>query len=199
MGNVTLYILDTSLFDIDEMNNCLSLSFDEQQFINKTTSEEKKKERLASLYLKHKYIGPYFCDINNKPLSDNIWFNISHSHNLVILATSSLPVGVDIEHIKPVSDHMKKYISSLEEYQYITDDQSFYELWTNKESLVKCIGTGIKGKVDEIIGLPINGIRIVNNILYSSKTIKYKNSIISITLENIKDIDIKMIEITNIN
>ena len=49
-----------------------------------------------------------------------------------------------------LKEDLKRYISTDEEYEYIKDDKSFFEIWTNKEALSKCIGIGLTKKVKEI-------------------------------------------------
>ena len=77
-------------------------------------------------------------------------FNISHSNNLIVLATDDTPVGVDVEYIRPFSDiedlitqftqeEQRTYYSKLEEQRV----DFFYELWTLKESYMKATGKGL--------------------------------------------------------
>lgn len=102
------------------------------------------------------------------------------------------PIGVDIELIRPVEESLKQYISSENELKYMENEESFFEIWTNKESLVKCIGQGIKGQPKNINALPLNGIRIVDNKTYNSKILKWNNCVISLTLETENDYQIKV-------
>ena len=165
--------------------------------LEKYASDITKKEIVASFYLKNKYIKHYSFNEFNKPISNNIYFNISHSHGLVGLFICDLyEVGLDIEYIKERNEKMIKHISNDEEISYINSNKSFYEIWTNKESLLKCVGTGFRNlSIKDIPTLPINGLKQYLNKNYYSKNFKYKNYIISITL-NI-DIDYEF-EIINI-
>lgn len=156
--------------------------------------EETKKEKAVSLILKNKYIGEYSLNENGKPISKDCFFNISHSKGYVVFIKDDVPIGVDIEKIRPVEDDLKEYISSKEEKEYIKDEKSFYEVWTNKESLTKCIGTGIKEKIKDIPSIPINNVKSYKNKKYRSKTIKYLDLVISITRENESPFEINIKE-----
>ena len=47
-------------------------------------------------------IGTVFIGKNGKPMTNGCYFNISHSHGLVACAVSDVPVGIDVEKIRPV-------------------------------------------------------------------------------------------------
>ncbi|HEY4874669.1 MAG TPA: 4'-phosphopantetheinyl transferase superfamily protein [Puia sp.] len=85
----------------------------------------------------------------NKNSGDNLHFNISHSGDFVLIAISNSEIGVDIEKINP--DFFYKEILnsnfSKEEIDFIQNSiqpiESFYLLWTRKESLVKATSKGL--------------------------------------------------------
>jgi 4'-phosphopantetheinyl transferase len=88
----------------------------------------------------------------DKPFLENnkdFHFNISHSGAWVVCATSRLPVGIDIEKIRPVNFGIAKRFFSKEEYNNLigkAEDEKlsfFYELWTIKESYLKVNGKGL--------------------------------------------------------
>lgn len=94
------------------------------------------------------------------PSDHAIDFNISHSGDLVIclLATNSNRVGVDVEKINPIELNDYSSIWLPEEYAYIESGSTgnrlsrFYQLWTQKEAVMKADGRGM--------GLSFQGIRI---------------------------------------
>lgn len=109
-------------------------------------------------YCIQKVTGYKLCDIkiekgeNGKPYASNfskLYFNLSHSQNLVICVISKKQVGVDVEFIKEytVSEKLKSFFSNLE-WKYIQSFENkahpFYELWTLKESYLKYLGVGLK-------------------------------------------------------
>ena len=127
-------------------------------------------------------------------LFKSCFFNISHSKGYVVFIKDDVPIGVDIEKIRQVEDDLINYISSSEEKKYITSDLKFYEIWTNKESLTKCLGTGIKEKIKDIPSLPLNDTKIYKEKTYRSITIKYLDSVITVTRESIEPFEIKIQE-----
>ena len=141
--------------------------------------EKTKKEKIASAILKNKYVGEYHLNEFGKPISDNFYFNVSHSDYLVALIVDSSPIGIDVERIRAIDSKLKKYISNDKEKEYIHDDESFFEIWTNKEALVKCVGTGIKTKPNNIPGLPLNDKRDYKGNIYLNKTIRYLDYVIT--------------------
>lgn len=88
---------------------------------------------------------------SQKPFLANypgIHFNISHCEGAVVCAVSSQPVGIDIEKVGEYDDRMARYICNEREYSWVTgvpgmEALRFTEMWTRKESNVKCMGTGI--------------------------------------------------------
>ena len=194
MLNIKVKFYDTA---VTTLENILSSSFlfdKDLSYLSRFKIEETKKEKSCSLIFKNKYVGEYHLNEFGKPLSEDVNFNISHSKGAVVFVKDKIPIGIDIEKIRPVEDSLIDYISSKEEREYIKGDINFYEIWTNKESLTKAIGTGIKTKIKDIPGLPINGKKTYQEKEYYSKTIKYKDYIISVTRENNEPFEIEIEE-----
>ncbi len=98
-----------------------------------------------------RYKRPYF--------DNNIDFNISHSGEYIICGISfNHKIGIDIEEVRkiPIGDFENEF--SLKEMEAILNSKkslrSFYTLWTQKESFLKAIGTGLH--------IPLNKIGINN-------------------------------------
>ena len=155
-----------------------------------------KKEKAISRHFKNKYIGEYSINEFGKPIAKNKHFNISHSKGIVCLATSNKDVGVDLEVIRPVDIDFKEFISSKDEKNLIHDDETFFMIWTNKESLLKCIGLGMKSSMDKVPSLPFNNIKFFDKQYFYSKSIKYKNSIITVTRTSSEPFEIEILEET---
>lgn len=70
-------------------------------------------------------------------------FNISHSHNLVMAAVSkTLTVGVDAEIIRELKNLNFKMVMSPDELKKIQQSPGlFFELWSKKEAVVKAANT----------------------------------------------------------
>ena len=186
MHKIDLYLLDTRNRSLDE--------FHLERFQCDYKEETTRTEKQVSSYLKEKHIGEYYLNEFGKPLSKDKYFNISHSKGVVVLAISKdSPVGVDVEVIRDYTDEIVRYISSDDEYKFIKDNESFFTIWTNKEALVKCIGTGIKEEVKKIPALPIDGVKQYKNHEFISKTIKIKDLIVTIVLESTELFEINLI------
>lgn len=75
-------------------------------------------------------------------------FSISHSGNMALCALSDYDVGADIELIRPRREGLPGYVLRGEDYQrYLRMGggwPAFYFLWTEKESIVKYTGEGLK-------------------------------------------------------
>lgn len=77
-------------------------------------------------------------------------FSLSHSGNLAICAVSDLPIGADLQEVKPALPKYLHRILSEEEQAYLTrlpkqeQTELFYRLWAKKESLAKWDGRGIR-------------------------------------------------------
>lgn len=193
-NKVILHILDTRKYTYNDLLSLTMLNEEELSLFDKYHVLSVKKEKLVSYYFKKKYVGDYFLNEFGKPLSNNIYFNISDSKGIVVIALSKEnDVGVDIEILKPKDEDLVKYVCNDEEYKYVKNEVDFLSIWTNKESLVKCVGTGIKNNIKSIPSLPINGKKEYNENIYYSKSVKYNDSIISITLKGENEFDYELI------
>ena len=91
------------------------------------------------------YGKPYFPD------APQAQFSLSHSGGYAALAMSSLPVGVDIQEIRPervpvamrfLTDYEQAQLAALPPAEQV---QVFFRLWTVKESYGKMTGRGLLG------------------------------------------------------
>ncbi len=79
-------------------------------------------------------------------------FNISHSGEYVMAAISIYPIGIDIEMIGRDIWRVMQRVCRGADFSYIMDGDEaakmmrMTEIWTRKEALIKCIGTGIIDK-----------------------------------------------------
>ena len=194
MNNLNIIFIDIINTSLNYLLESPFLSDSDISFLNKFKVEGVKKEKACSLILKNKYVGEYRIDENGKPVSDHFYFNISHSDGAVVFIKDDYPIGIDIEKIRPVEDGLIDFISFREERDYIKTPSNFFEIWTNKESLSKAIGTGIKEVIKEIPGLPINGKKEYKGKTFQSKTIKYKEFIVSVNREKDEQFEINIKE-----
>ena len=190
---VPIYVIDVNEIDTELIINSNFFSNEEKTSLDKFKDEETRKEKIVSLYLKKKYVGDFSIDEHGKPLSENTFFNVSHSHGLVMLALSKeCPIGIDLELVRPVEQKLINYVTSEEERKEIKEVKDFFKIWTSKESLLKAIGTGIDKKLDQVPSLPINGEKRYLNKTCVSKTVEYNKFIVSVTIEADEKIDFEL-------
>lgn len=91
------------------------------------------------------------------PAEKSLFFNISHSHEMVVLAFAKFPqIGVDVEFIRPMPDFQE-----LADVYFHTEEKrglhgttagerhkAFFECWTRKEAFVKATGEGLSRPLD---------------------------------------------------
>lgn len=65
---------------------------------------------------------PYFPDF------PEVHFNLSHTTGAVLVALSGEPVGVDIEHIRPVSERAMRRLAD------VTTERAFFQSWVRREA-----------------------------------------------------------------
>lgn len=121
-------------------------------------------------------------------VESEVFFNLSHSGDMIALAVGKKRIGVDIEKIRPAdrSKLAKKYFGIVPE-----SDEQFYTLWTKAESFVKYKAASI---VAELKKISLDG----DDIYYDgelqsvkSKTVQYEDYILSVTS---KENEIKIID-----
>ena len=77
-----------------------------------------------------------------------VYSNLSHSGEYVALAVGDVPVGIDVEHKSDNDFKVTKRIFTKRDQDYIFGDmleaeRRFRDIWTIKESFLKCLGIGI--------------------------------------------------------
>lgn len=125
---------------------------------------------LASLLGCHPVQVRIAVAVNGKPVlaaspahGSDLHFSLSRSGDLLVLALSGSPVGVDIERVRPIAEMRAMAMNlwgnaALERLDRISDESEqtalFFRWWTGHEARVKCSG---KGLGDEIADLPDTG------------------------------------------
>lgn len=160
---------------IDNINNLkdinIPISKQRQSKVEHFTFIDDKKrcilsEVLLNKALKYFNIDNYELVYNeyNKPYikDSNIYFNISHSGNYVVVVVSDVEVGIDIQKIDKLKIDVAKRCFHYNEYQKIINEQGikkqidlFYTYWTKKEAYTKTLGKGL--------AIPLNSFDITSN------------------------------------
>lgn len=127
-----------------------------------------------------KYGKPYMIDYN-------IYFNISHTSEVSIVAFAERTVGIDIENMEdepPYSIAKRFFLADEQKYIFEVEETKvkrnrFYEIWTKKEAYIKYLGLGLYK--------PLNSFSVLNNSLSEGFVSEIMNDqyMISIYSENL--------------
>ena len=129
----------------------------------------------------------FACDRLGKPYVVNlpVQFNLSHSGPYALCAVASRPVGADIQVLRPVKDALIQRVCSPEELSYLCGqgDRSlqtarFIQLWTVKEALLKCCGTGIRRELRTVNTVTDGNLSVPGYGLYTRLCENYAFSVI---------------------
>lgn len=109
-----------------------------------------KKRCIAGGLLVRRFVGdtPVVAGADGKPRAQNgVCFNLSHSGDWVLLAVSGREVGCDIEAVRQTDAlRMGRVVYTDGEMALLRRSpdrlQTFFTLWTKKEALLKCMGSG---------------------------------------------------------
>lgn len=141
--------------------------------------KDKELEHLCGIFLT-KFIAKHVYDIHNldielrnkKPyfVSNEIFFSISHSKDIVLVAFNNSNIGADIEYMKDG----KNYKLIMNRYGHKVSNPSkkdFYRFWTVHEAEIKLNGD-IKSLFSEIIERDYMLACVSDNIFVSNFCIK---------------------------
>lgn len=154
-------ILDINEEELADL--CLFISPEKKRKINKFINKEDKIRTLIGeilirtiiaeeLRIKNKHIIFGANEYGKPYLKDYpyINFNVSHSSEFVVCVIDDKSIGIDIEEVKQIKyEGIAKNFFSLSEFEYIIGQtldfqlNKFYEIWTLKESYIKCCGQGL--------------------------------------------------------
>lgn len=200
MNIVDVYIVNTQLV---KDNFDFVLSFVSPERKTKALKYIQKKDQLLSLgagYLIKKNLPreDILASKGGKPyIKGGPFFNISHSGEYVIMVVhKTREVGVDIERINESKLNAIKYVLSGKE-KTVKDTNTLFLMWSNKESLIKCLSTGIQD-IKIVSGLPLEGVRTINNEDFYTRSQIYNNYSLSVTLKGNEPFNIFIKPITNL-
>lgn len=95
---------------------------------------------------------------NEKPVVENLFFNISHAGDYVIGVVSDCEVGCDIEKNTDAPLEVAERFFNPDEIEYIKasadKNKAFFTLWTLKESYMKMTGKGMSLPLDAFEVVP---------------------------------------------
>ena len=150
--------------------------------------EADKKRCIAAGILLSKFLpgAEIYTDSLGKPRDKNgACFNLSHSGDYAVLAVSEAETGVDIERERKVDELKTGRIVFCENEMTLLEkaknrQELFFEFWTKKEALLKCMGEGFhkSAKSVDVSGdyFDENGVR------YYFKTYRFKDYTLALCL-----------------
>ena len=76
-----------------------------------------------------------------------VHWSLTHKSDMVGGVAAAMPVGMDLETIRPVSDALLAKVANDDEWQLMGGDpqSAFFRFWTAKEAVLKAIGKGMAG------------------------------------------------------
>ena len=152
---------------IADKENCRELLKDPSRFcdekklngIMELTDPKLRDERLlaqlALAYAVHGEAAPveYGYDSRGKPVMEGGYISVSHSGRFAAAAFSPVPVGVDVEAVRPVSAAAAlRFLCPKEAETYSADRSGQYALcrFVMKEAYLKMTGEGIFARPDTV-------------------------------------------------
>lgn len=144
---IKLYITSINEIDLKRVNE---IDADRACKCNRLKLTNDKKRCVAGGLFIKKFLSGAKISVNDfgKPTADNgLHFNISHSGDYVLFALSDREIGCDIEKTRDIiPEKLGKIVFCDNELTAIKNSadkqQCFFDLWTRKESLLKCLGKG---------------------------------------------------------
>jgi 4'-phosphopantetheinyl transferase len=110
--------------------------------------------RLARQALKHSCrisglrLDRFPKDADGVPLPvEGVHWSISHKSDVVGGVAAPLPVGFDLETLRPVNDALLARVADAEEWRLASGQgqKAFFRFWTAKEAVLKAEGKGFAG------------------------------------------------------
>ncbi|HSO20280.1 MAG TPA: 4'-phosphopantetheinyl transferase superfamily protein [Desulfosarcina sp.] len=78
---------------------------------------------------------------------DGVYWSLSHKSDVVGGVAAPLPIGLDLETVRPVSEALMAKIADRVEWRLTEESRLplFFRFWTAKEAVLKAVGAGIAG------------------------------------------------------
>jgi 4'-phosphopantetheinyl transferase len=171
--HIDVWLCDLKQLSVDINNFYSILSEDERKRADKLKVEDKKQQYIITRGALRQRLG-LLTNIEpedfvfkileygkpvlaNNPQCAGITFNVSHSHDLALIAIAQKQnIGIDIEKINHESDHqalMTRFFSRAEQAEFqtiaeVNKARAFCACWSRKEAFIKAIGSGIAYGLD---------------------------------------------------
>ena len=173
-----IYYDNINNYSLKDYTNYYNILTDDDRIkIDKLIGIRQKQYILSRILLKNILKDKYSINYNDilikynkygKPYLDDISFNISHSHDYVIVVTSDKNIGIDIEKIRDINQTTMKVFCTDNEIQYITNNQNkklaYWKIYTLKEAYFKMLGTDLSNMKKVEFNILDDKITCVNNL-----------------------------------
>lgn len=166
---ITAYIADTSTLADETLFNRLSglVSDERRGKMDRMRFSKDKSLSLGVELLLMRACADFGVDYSKQRIlydeyqkprfaEGNVHFNLSHSDDRVMCVMAPDRVGCDVEHITDIDLDIAKNFFFKEEYAAIAKrrtrpemNDTFFRLWTLKESFMKCTGLGFHLPLNE--------------------------------------------------
>jgi 4'-phosphopantetheinyl transferase len=76
-----------------------------------------------------------------------VHWSLTHKSDMVGGVAAALPVGMDLETIRPVSEALLAKVANEDEWKLVGGNRrnNFFRFWTAKEAVLKAVGKGMVG------------------------------------------------------
>lgn len=193
-----IYACKTNEFE--DFSGLSLLTKERQERFNRYIKIEAKLHcLLAGLLLRYalgEKVNTIITNEYKKPFlqEENIYFNLSHSGELVLLATDTQKLGIDIEKIKEAPLGVSKKCFTDDELSWLYNkraNEAFYKIWTAKESVMKAFGKGFHMSPRSFSVMPIeNGWHEINDSKWFIQWLILEDYIISVSTEKEDNIEL---------
>ncbi len=129
-------------------------TLEDRNSVNRIINKEARYRKIAGYRIFYDVLGSYRKSLKvseyGKPYleGEDIYFNISHSFNIAVIAVSKLNLGLDIEKIRPYDLRLIDRVICKDGRNELlsnpNDNSLFYKYWTAKESIIKYDGKGLR-------------------------------------------------------
>lgn len=180
-------VLNCNAFESGELNGVFNQLTTAQQNYIKSKNQKSAEQSLAARALLCRILKE-FCgrdlakhisaDQNGRLYIDgrpDIFVSISHSKDMIAAAVSKNAVGIDIEHIRPVSEKLQKRVCK----EISKTKEAFFKVWTLKEAYLKASGISFS----KMLSLDAKAIQERAEV-FSLKQDGYWITVVDVTEEN---------------
>lgn len=129
-----------------------------EEAISDVSEETEFKHRLQEwngLFVYNEHGKPFMQDAHTGKAIEAVDFSISHCKEGIAVALDNHPIGVDIESFRQYTESLLQKTMNEQEILLIKNaiDPSveFIRLWTQKEALLKMLGTGIVDELPDVL------------------------------------------------